>query len=132
MKQRKPANGNTIRANTRRWWPLFLGPVVCAFIIGFVWPFLQGIYLSFCKFRLISDAEFIGLGNYVKAFQDPSFTHAFWYTALFAIVSLALINVLAFSASQGTAQAKAVIFFVLVAGLGLAQLAYTRRKEVQQ
>ena len=36
------------------------------------------------------------------------------------------------SASQGTAQAKAVIFFILVAGLGLAQLAYTRRKEVQQ
>ncbi len=34
--------------------------------------------------------------------------------------------------SQGTAQAKAVIFFVLVAGLGLAQLGYTRKKEVQQ
>ena len=104
MKQRKPANGNTIRANTRRWWPLFLGPVVCAFIIGFVWPFLQGIYLSFCKFRLISDAEFIGLGNYVKAFQDPSFTHAFWYTALFAIVSLALINVLAFAVAYALTQ----------------------------
>ena len=36
------------------------------------------------------------------------------------------------AASQGTAQAKAVIFFILVAGLGLAQLAYTRKKEVQQ
>lgn len=36
------------------------------------------------------------------------------------------------SASQGTAQAKAVIFFILVAGLGLAQLAYTRKREVQQ
>ena len=36
------------------------------------------------------------------------------------------------TAARGTAQAKAVIFFVLVAGLGLAQLAYTRRKEVQQ
>ena len=63
MKQKKIAGGSTIRAYTRRWWPLFLGPVVCAFIIGFVWPFIQGIYLSFCKFRLISDAQFIGLGN---------------------------------------------------------------------
>ena len=36
------------------------------------------------------------------------------------------------SASQGIAQAKAVIFFILVAGMGLAQLAYTRNKEVQQ
>ena len=36
------------------------------------------------------------------------------------------------TAARGTAQAKAVIFFVLVAGLGLAQLAYTRKREVQQ
>ena len=34
--------------------------------------------------------------------------------------------------AHGVAQAKAVIFFILVAGLGLAQLAYTRNKEVQQ
>ncbi|MCI8679610.1 MAG: sugar ABC transporter permease [Oscillospiraceae bacterium] len=93
-----------MRAYTRRWWPLFLGPVVCAFIIGFVWPFIQGIYLSFCKFRLISDAQFIGLGNYIKAFQDPSFIHAFWYTALFAIVSLVIINVLAFAVACALTQ----------------------------
>ncbi len=87
---------NSIIRKTRLWSPLFLGPVVVAFAIGFVWPFIQGIYLSFCKFRLIRDAEFIGFGNYVKAFEDASFRHAFWYTALFAIVSLVLINVLAF------------------------------------
>ena len=104
MKQKKIAGGSTIRAYTRRWWPLFLGPVVCAFIIGFVWPFIQGIYLSFCKFRLISDAQFIGLGNYIKAFQDPSFIHAFWYTALFAIVSLVIINVLAFAVAYALTQ----------------------------
>ena len=78
--------------------------MVCAFIIGFVWPFIQGIYLSFCKFRLISDAQFIGLGNYIKAFQDPSFIHAFWYTALFAIVSLVIINVLAFAVACALTQ----------------------------
>ena len=104
MKQKKIAGGSTIRAYTRRWWPLFLGRVVCAFIIGFVWPFIQGIYLSFCKFRLISDAQFIGLGNYIKAFQDPSFIHAFWYTALFAIVSLVIINVLAFAVACALTQ----------------------------
>jgi ABC-type sugar transport systems, permease components len=81
---------------TRRWGLLFLGPVVAAFIIGFVWPFVQGIWLSLCKFRLISDAEFIGFGNFARALEDPSFRHAFWYTALFAVVSLVLINVLAF------------------------------------
>ncbi len=81
----------------RRWGWLFLGPVGVAFIIGFVWPFAQGIYLSMCKFRLISHTEFIGFGNYEKVFKDDSFLHAFWYTALFAIVSVILINVLAFT-----------------------------------
>ena len=83
----------------RRWAWLFLGPVLAAFIIGFVWPFIQGIYLSFCRFRLISDAEFIGLANYVSAFLDSTFIHAFTYTAVFAITSLILINVLAFAAA---------------------------------
>ena len=71
-------------------------PVMAAFAIGFVWPFIQGIYLSFCKFRLIKDAEFTGFDNYIAAFQDATFVRSFWYTAIFAIVSLVLINVLAF------------------------------------
>ena len=49
---------------TRLWSPLFLGPVVAAFAIGFVWPFIQGIYLSFCEFKLIKDARLTGFGNY--------------------------------------------------------------------
>ena len=81
----------------RRWSWLFMGPIVAAFCIGFVWPFAQGIYLSFCQFRLIRDAKFTGVSNYVQAFSDESFRHSFWYTALFAIVSLVLINVLAFT-----------------------------------
>lgn len=81
----------------RKWVLLFLGPVTAAFIIGFVWPFIQGIYLSMCKFQLIQDAEFVGFNNYISAFNDASFVRSFWYTALFAIVSLILINVLAFT-----------------------------------
>ena len=90
-------NSMIIRRPMKRWFPVFIMPTFICFIIGFVWPFVQGIYLSFCKFKTISKAEFIGFGNYIKAFQDASFTHAFWYTALFAIVSLVLINVLAFT-----------------------------------
>ena len=83
----------------RRWFWLFLGPVTAAFAIGFVWPFLQGIYLSFCKFKLIRNAKFIGFGNYLTALKDPTFLHAFWYTALFALVSLLFINILGFAAA---------------------------------
>ena len=97
MKTKKITNSNSIQRATRMWSPLFLGPVVIAFIIGFVWPFIQGIWLSLCKFKTISNAKFIGLDNYAKAFNDVGFRHAFWYIALFAIVSLVLINVLAFA-----------------------------------
>ena len=95
--KKKISNSNSIRRATRRWGLFFLGPVTAAFAIGFVWPFLQGIWLSMCRFKTIKNAKFIGLENYVKAFEDVGFRHAFWYTALFAIVSLVLINVLAFA-----------------------------------
>lgn len=93
MKKKKPFS---LQRATAKWWPLFLGPVTIAFFIGFVWPFIQGIYLSLCEFRVISDAKLVGFSNYVKVFQDASFLHSFWYTALFAVVSLVLINVIAF------------------------------------
>ena len=104
MKSKKITNSNSIQRATRMWSPLFLGPVVVAFCIGFVWPFIQGIWLSMCQFKTVSNAKFIGLSNYVKAFQDASFTHAFWYTALFAVVSLVLINVLAFAVAYALTQ----------------------------
>ncbi len=81
----------------RRWAWLFVGPVLICFLIGFVWPFLQGIRLSFCKFRLIRDAKFSGFDNYIAAFRDSGFLHSFWCTASFAVVSLIIINLSAFA-----------------------------------
>ena len=93
----KNLRANSIRTATRKWFWLFLGPVIVSFIIGFVWPFIQGVYLSFCNFRLTSDAEFIGFSNYGRALSDPAFQYSFWYTALTAVVSLVVINLLAFT-----------------------------------
>ena len=81
----------------KRYWPIFVLPTFLAFILGFIAPFIMGIYLSFCKFTTGSDAKFIGFSNYLKIFTDPSFVHALWYTALFTVVSVILINVLAFT-----------------------------------
>ena len=86
-----------IRRPIQRLFPIFLLPTFIAFCIGFIYPFGKGIYLSFCKFTTTSNAKWIGFGNYLKAFQDASFVHAFQYTALVAIVSLIVINLLAFA-----------------------------------
>lgn len=80
----------------KKYWPIFLLPTMAAFMIGFIVPFIEGIYLSFCDFTTIKDARFVGFENYVEAFKDTTFVGAFKFTAIFAIVVLILINVLAF------------------------------------
>lgn len=86
-----------IRRPIQRFFPLFLLPTLAAFCIGFIYPFGKGVYLSFCKFTTTSNATWLGLGNYIKALNDASFLHAFRYTVLVAVVSLIVINVLAFA-----------------------------------
>ena len=90
-------NSRLIRRPIQKMFPIFLLPTFVCFCIGFLWPFLQGIYLSFCKFTITSNAKWIGLGNYAKAIQDAGFMHAFGYTAMVAVSSLVIINVLAFA-----------------------------------
>ncbi len=93
-----------IKKPIKRWFPLFMGPTIVCFVIGFVWPFLQGIYLSFCQFRITSDAKWVGFSNYIKAFQDASFLHAFWYSALYTLISVVLINLFAFALALALTQ----------------------------
>ena len=82
----------------RKYWPIFVLPTMLAFLIGFLIPFVTGLYLSFCNFTTVSDATFVGLSNYIRIFTDPTsnFTHALWVTSLFTIVNVVLINVFGF------------------------------------
>ena len=62
----------------KRYFPIFVLPTMIAFTLGFIIPFAEGVYLSFCKFTTVNDAKFIGLSNYGKVFKDSTFVHAFW------------------------------------------------------
>ena len=97
-------NSRLVRRPMQKWGWLFLLPTFAAFIIGFIWPFVQGIYLSFCEFHVPADAEFIGVENYKKVFSDAGFMNAFTNTALFAVVSIILINVIAFMIAYALTQ----------------------------
>ncbi len=89
--------GYQMEKSMKRYMPIFVFPTFFAFILGFIIPFIMGIGLSFCKFTTVTDAKFVGLSNYVDALKDTVFRHSFWYTALFAVVSLIVINVVAFA-----------------------------------
>ncbi len=96
-KQTAAVNGRLVSQPIKRCFPIFMLPTILAFCVGFVWPFLQGLYLSFCKFTTTKNAKFVGLDNYIKAFQDAGFRYSFVYTALFAVVSIIAINLIAFT-----------------------------------
>ena len=90
-------NSKLIRRPVQRLYLVFLAPTFAAFCLGFLYPFVKGIFLSFCRFKTTSKWTWVGFDNYVSAFNDPSFLHAFYYTAIFAVTSLILINVLSFA-----------------------------------
>ena len=84
MAKKTVSNVGLVQRPIKKWAPVFILPTFAAFCIGFVWPFLQGIYLSFCNFNTPKDAKWMGLANYAKVFSDAGFLNAFKNTAAFA------------------------------------------------
>lgn len=83
--------------NLKKYFALFALPTLLAFTVVFLIPFVMGVYLSFTKFTTITNAKWVGISNYVKAFEDGSnFLGALLFTSKFAVVAVATINVLAF------------------------------------
>ncbi len=114
----------------KKFWPVFVIPTFAAFCIGFIWPFLQGLYLSFCRFTTINKATWNGVQNYLFTFTDASFLHAFWFTALFTVVSTVCINLAAFAIAlaltrniKGTNLFRSVFFMPnLIGGIVLGYI----------
>lgn len=114
----------------RKWWPVFLLPTLAAFLIGFLAPFAEGLYLSFCRFTTVTSAKWVGISNYIQALRDTQFHHAFGFTVLFTILSTVLINILGFSVAlaltrgiRGTNGFRAVFFMPnLIGGIVLGYI----------
>lgn len=81
----------------KKWWPVFVLPTLAAFMIGFIIPFVEGLYLSFCQFTTINKASWVGISNYIKVFQDSQFWDSLGFTASFTVMSTVLINLIAFA-----------------------------------
>ena len=87
-----------MQKNYKKYFPIFVLPTLLAFIIAFVIPFFMGLYLSFCNFKTIGSAKWVGLSNYLYVFRDSAgFLSALWFTVKVAIVGVVSTNVLAFA-----------------------------------
>lgn len=81
----------------RPYFAVFVLPTLAAFVVAFLAPFVMGIGLSFTEFTTVTDATFVGMDNYVRAFtQDDGFLRALGFTAAFAAVAIVTVNVGAF------------------------------------
>ncbi len=119
------------RGSLGKYFPVFVLPTLLAFALFFIVPFLMGIGLSFTKFTTITNAKWVGIENYVKAFTtDGEFLHALGFTSLFTIVSIITVNVFAFSLAlaltmglKGTNLFRSVFFMPnLIGGIVLGYI----------
>ncbi len=114
----------------KKWFPVLALPTVVAFLISFLIPFIMGIYLSFCKFKTVNNAKWVGFDNYLKAFANEDFINALWFTVKFTIVSVITINILAFlfamlltKALRGTNVFRTIFFMPnLIGGIVLGYI----------
>lgn len=114
----------------KKYFPIFVLPTLAAFTIGFIVPFAEGIYLSFCKFTTVNNAKWVGISNYVTALKDESFMYSFWFTVAFTVVSTITINLLAFAVAlvltrgiKGTNVFRTVFFMPnLIGGIVLGYI----------
>ncbi len=81
----------------KRYFPIFVLPTLIAFAFAFLVPFGMGVYLSFCSFRTITNAQFTGLQNYIRIFSDRDFVNALWFTVRFTALSVLTINAFSFA-----------------------------------
>ncbi|MBE6894854.1 MAG: sugar ABC transporter permease [Ruminococcaceae bacterium] len=79
----------------KKYSPIFVLPTLLAFTIGFIVPFFEGLYLSFCQFTTVKNAKWVGISNYQRVFADEAFLHSFGFTVKYAVVAIILINVVA-------------------------------------
>ncbi|WP_069999339.1 carbohydrate ABC transporter permease [Cellulosilyticum sp. I15G10I2] len=86
-----------MQKGSKKWFWIFVGPILFAFTVVLVIPTLMGIAYSFTSWNgIASKIEYVGFENYIKVFKDIEFFTTFWFTAKFAVVSIISINLVGF------------------------------------
>lgn len=76
---------------------LFLFPLLFAFGVTVLVPFICGIVYSLTDWDGVKVTQFVGLGNYIKMFQSKDYLYSFVVTFLFTVINMIAVNVAAFA-----------------------------------
>lgn len=72
-----------------------IAPAFVGFIVFLLWPTLNGIWLSFTNYNLLTQPEFVGFKNYLRMLEDPVFWNAAGVTVYYVVVNIGVQTVLA-------------------------------------
>ena len=72
-----------------------IAPAFVWFIVFLLWPTLNGIWLSFANYNLLTQPEFVGFKNYLRMLEDPVFWNAAGVTIYYVVVNIGVQTVLA-------------------------------------
>ena len=92
-----PSPARTTRHRVDPIYYLFLFPALAIFTLAITLPAVIGFFYSFTNSVGFGDFEFIGLRNYIALFQDPNILHAYLFTLGFALVTVIVVNAIAFA-----------------------------------
>ena len=75
---------------------LFLLPVLIPFTVVIITPFFVGSFYSLTDWDGMGFDNFVGLANYIEMFSTRGFVYSLVITALFTVVNMIFVNVVAF------------------------------------
>jgi multiple sugar transport system permease protein len=108
---------------------LYMAPAVLFVLVFTAYPFAHMVWESLNSWTLITPPKFIGLGNYVEAFNDEqtwaSLRYTLEYTLLITPILMIggyLIALLVVDDTRTNRITRAVVFVPVVIGLGVSSL----------
>jgi multiple sugar transport system permease protein len=107
---------------------LFISPFVLSMIFVIGGPILAALFLSFCKWDILTPIQFVGIDNYKEMFlQDPRFWHSLYNTAYFTLLSVPIGMVLSIAVAilmnqkvKGISVYRTLFYLPSVVGTGVA------------
>lgn len=107
----------------------YMAPALLFVAVFVLYPFGQLIATSLTSASLLGGSRFIGLANYARAFHDPVFWRAMWFTIKYTVYITPILMIVGYLLALLTAEnrpvlrfSRSVIFMPVVVGLGASSL----------
>jgi multiple sugar transport system permease protein len=118
----------TRSSDRRRGW-LYVAPALLFVAVFVLVPFGQLVVMSLTDRSLLGGGKFIGLGNYVRIWNDAGFWRALLFTVKYTVVLTPILMILGFALALLTADntplkrlTRTIVFLPVVIGLSSSSL----------